>query len=43
MPAILLVSGGESYQLCTVTHSDIKDHKRVNQSFPINRKISEAG
>ena len=34
--------GGASCQLCTATHTELKDQQLVLQGFPINRHISDA-
>ena len=42
MAGILSGAGGASCQLCTATHSELKDRQIVIQGFPINRHISDA-
>ena len=42
MSAILSGAGGASCQLCTATHTELKDQQLVLQGFPINRHISDA-
>ena len=42
MAGFLSGAGGASCQLCTATHSELKDGEIVIQGFPINRHISDA-
>ena len=42
MAGILSGAGGASCQLCTATHSGLKDREIVIEGFPINRHISDA-
>ena len=42
MAAIMSGAGGASCQLCTATHSELKDRELIIQGYPINRHISDA-
>ena len=42
MSAILSGAGDASCQLCTATHTELKDQQLVLQGFPINRHISDS-
>ena len=42
MAAIMSGTGGASCQLCTATHSELKDRELIIQGYPINRHISDA-
>ena len=42
MAAVMSGAGGASCQLCTATHSELKDRELIIQGYPLNRHISDA-
>ena len=42
MSKVLSGAGGDSHQLCTMTHAQLKDLELIRSSFPINWQIQDA-